>query len=178
MRSSVQIVSLLAAFAMLPGCFEELLEEPSLGPSCVDESDTEEWLCGNEVIPECDDGLGGMAPIELWPPNHDFWTITPEDCGISDACDTDLDVVFLRATSDEPVNLAYGTRTDLNTVLTMIDDHLETPLEIEARPPRVGDVPHSQADDRRVRALFPDIEPVPLDIGLKATIDWMRTVVS
>jgi UDP-glucose 4-epimerase len=86
------------------------------------------------------------------------------------------DAVGRRVSSTEPVNLAYGTRNNLQTVIELIGELVDRDLEIAARPPRAGDVPHSQADSSRVRALFPDIEPVPLEIGLKATVDWMRTV--
>ncbi|MDW3217888.1 MAG: NAD-dependent epimerase/dehydratase family protein [Acidimicrobiales bacterium] len=88
-----------------------------------------------------------------------------------------VDAVNRRVTSDIPVNLAYGTRTDLLTVIDMIRDLIDGDLRVEHGPVRAGDVPHSQADHTRVNALFPDIEPVPLEIGLKATVDWMRTVV-
>ena len=50
--------------------------------------------------PEVDDS----ETVELWPPNHKFKTITGEDCGITDACDEDVEVTFLTVTSDEPVN--------------------------------------------------------------------------
>lgn len=95
---------------------------------------------------------------------------------VDTVCAVIVDAVSRGVTSDEPVNLAYGTRTDLLTVIEMIRE-LVGDIAVEHRPPRAGDVPHSQADDTRVRALFPDIEPVPLDIGLKATVDWMRTVI-
>ena len=88
-----------------------------------------------------------------------------------------VDAINRQVTSDLPVNLAYGTRTDLLTVIDLIREVLGDDVVAEHGPVRAGDVPHSQADDARVRALFPDIEPVPLEIGLKATIDWMRTVV-
>ncbi|NIR41324.1 MAG: NAD-dependent epimerase/dehydratase family protein [Actinobacteria bacterium] len=88
-----------------------------------------------------------------------------------------VDAVNRQVTSDLPVNLAYGTRTDLLTVISMIDDLVDGDVTVEHGPARPGDVPHSQADDRRIRALFPDIEPVPLAIGLKATVDWMRAVI-
>ncbi len=87
------------------------------------------------------------------------------------------DAVNRRVTSDIPVNLAYGTRTDLLTVIDQIRDNTGDDLVIDLRPTRAGDVPHSQADGGRVRILFPDIEPTPLEIGLKSTIDWMRSVI-
>ena len=37
-------------------------------------------------------------------------------------------------------------------------------------------MPHSQADSTRLRALFPDVVPVPLEEGLAATVAWMRDV--
>ena len=41
--------------------------------------------------------------IELWPPNHKLHTISGKDC-VRDACDGNLEVTFLSASSDEPVN--------------------------------------------------------------------------
>jgi UDP-glucose 4-epimerase len=85
------------------------------------------------------------------------------------------DAAMRRVSSPEPLNLAYGTRTDLNTLIEMLAVVVGHSLEREALPPRVGDVPHSQADSRRLRELFPDIIPTPLTDGLRATVDWMRS---
>jgi UDP-glucose 4-epimerase len=41
--------------------------------------------------------------------------------------------------------------------------------------PRAGDVCDSQADQTRLRSLFPAVEPVDLDEGLRRTVDWFRT---
>jgi UDP-glucose 4-epimerase len=84
------------------------------------------------------------------------------------------DAVNRGVSQDMPVNLAYGTRTDLLSVIDQIRDLIDDDITIDHQPCRPGDVPHSQASDNRVRALFPDISPVPLEIGLKATVDWMR----
>jgi len=40
----------------------------------------------------------------------------------------------------------------------------------------VGDVRDSQADQTRLRALFPHVEPVALGDGLAATVAWFREV--
>jgi UDP-glucose 4-epimerase len=58
----------------------------------------------------------------------------------------------------------------------MIESSLGTPLEREFLAPRVGDVPHSQAASERLLALFPDVEPTSLAVGLQTTIDWFRTL--
>jgi UDP-glucose 4-epimerase len=39
---------------------------------------------------------------------------------------------------------------------------------------RPGDVRDSQADTTRLHQLFPDVEPVDLESGLKATVAWFR----
>ena len=65
------------------------------------------------------------------------------------------DAVVRRVTDPEPVNLAFGTRTDLLTLIELLEDELGHPLEREHRPSRAGDVPHSQADSARLRRAVP-----------------------
>jgi hypothetical protein len=49
--------------------------------------------------------LTARAPLKLWPPNHKFHSIRPEDCfSVSDACDSSLQAEFVWASSDEPVD--------------------------------------------------------------------------
>jgi len=80
-----------------------------------------------------------------------------------------------RVTAPDPVNLAFGSRVDLLAVVTLLEAELGRPLPVEHFPARVGDVPDSQADSSRLRALFPDLEPTSLIVGLRATIEWMAT---
>jgi len=54
--------------------------------------------------------------VELWPPNHKFHTISGEDC-VRDACDGDLEVTFLSASSDEPVNDKGDGNTEPDIIL-------------------------------------------------------------
>ncbi|MEO1061899.1 MAG: NAD-dependent epimerase/dehydratase family protein [Actinomycetota bacterium] len=82
------------------------------------------------------------------------------------------DAVARRVTSDDPVNLAFGSRLGLLEVVSMIEQVLERPLEREHGPARAGDVRHSQADQTELRTLFRDIEPTPFLDGLRATVDW------
>jgi UDP-glucose 4-epimerase len=86
------------------------------------------------------------------------------------------DAVARRYTDPEPMNLAFGTRTDLLTLIELLESELGHEVNREHRNARVGDVPHSQADSSRLRAAFPEIEPTPLPEGLAATVAWMRTV--
>ncbi len=86
------------------------------------------------------------------------------------------DALARRVTSGDPVNLAFGTRTDLLTLISMLEDVLGEPLAIEHLDPRAGDVPHSQADSTRLHQLFPDVVPTPLEDALRATVDWFRSL--
>ncbi|CAN5524334.1 SDR family oxidoreductase [soil metagenome] len=76
---------------------------------------------------------------------------------------------------DGPVNLAFGSRVSLLEVVDRLEALLGHDLARDHQPPRAGDVRDSQADDSRLRELFPDLEPVVLDEGLAATIDWFRS---
>ncbi|MBL8778048.1 MAG: NAD-dependent epimerase/dehydratase family protein [Acidimicrobiales bacterium] len=84
------------------------------------------------------------------------------------------DAVGRRVVDDQPVNLAFGTRTDLLGVLARLEALLGHPVERVHAAPRPGDVAHSSADASRLQALFPTVEPVDLDAGLAATVAWMR----
>jgi UDP-glucose 4-epimerase len=75
----------------------------------------------------------------------------------------------------DPINLAFGTRTDLLTLIGLLEAELGRPLERSHEAARVGDVPHSQADSSRLTRAFPEIEPTPLVEGLAATVAWMRS---
>ena len=77
-------------------------------------------------------------------------------------------------TSPTPVNLAFGSRTDLLGVIALLEQLLGHPVEVDHVEPRPGDVRHSQADDTLLRSLFAGLEPVDLATGLQATIDWFR----
>ncbi|HYF45433.1 MAG TPA: NAD-dependent epimerase/dehydratase family protein [Acidimicrobiales bacterium] len=74
-----------------------------------------------------------------------------------------------------PVNLAFGTRTDLLDLVGRLEAVVGRPLDVRHTEPRPGDVRHSTADGSRLAALFPGLEPVELDDGLRATVDWFRS---
>lgn len=86
-----------------------------------------------------------------------------------------VDAVLRRCTHPGPVNLAFGTRTTLLDLLAVIEDVLGVPLERNHHAVRAGDVPHSQADTAILRSVFPDVAPIDLTAGVRATIEWMRS---
>ncbi|MEI2704765.1 MAG: NAD-dependent epimerase/dehydratase family protein [Ilumatobacteraceae bacterium] len=93
---------------------------------------------------------------------------------VDTVCEVLTDAVIRRVTSAEPVNLAFGSRIRLNDIIDRLSQVLDSSLNVRYAAPRVGDVLHSSADGTRVRALFPAVRPVALDVGLAATVEWMR----
>ncbi len=94
---------------------------------------------------------------------------------VGTVCQILLDAVLRRVVAPEPVNLAFGSRTTLLELVTLLEDVAGQPATVSHGPPRPGDVPHSQADNSSLRALFPDVQPVDLRVGLKETVSWFRT---
>ncbi|MFD7414336.1 NAD-dependent epimerase/dehydratase family protein [Kitasatospora purpeofusca] len=86
------------------------------------------------------------------------------------------DAVLRRVVSPDPVNLAFGTRTSLLELVGELESVLGHPVEVAHTEPRPGDVRDSQADNARLRELFPDVRPVPLREGLERTAAWFRTL--
>jgi UDP-glucose 4-epimerase len=86
------------------------------------------------------------------------------------------DAVVGTVTDLEPVNLAFGSRTSLNSVVDQLAEILGERPAVEHVETRAGDVRDSQADNSRLRGHFPDVTPVTLREGLEATVDWFRTL--
>ena len=84
------------------------------------------------------------------------------------------DAIVRRVGHDEPVNLAFGTRTTLLELIAELEQVVGQQLAIDFQPTRVGDVLSSQADSSILTSLFPSLEPTPLTVGLEATVDWFR----
>jgi UDP-glucose 4-epimerase len=79
-----------------------------------------------------------------------------------------------RVTDSGPVNLAFGSRTDLLTLVGLVEKVVGHAAEVRHEPPRAGDPRDSQADSSRLRALFPEVRPVSLEEGLQQTAEWFR----
>ena len=62
--------------------------------------------------------------------------------------------------------------TDL---LDLLETVMGTKVDREHVPPRAGDVRASDADSTRLHRLFPGLEPVGLERGLQATVEWNRS---
>jgi UDP-glucose 4-epimerase len=125
------------------------------------------------VIPTFVDAALAGRPL----PVHGDGTQTRDFTFVDSVTEVVTRAVLDRVAHPEPVNLAFGSRHSLLEVIEHLEGILGRRLERVHTPPRPGDVPHSQADQTRLRSLFPDVEPVRLELGLRATVDWFRTSV-
>ncbi len=85
------------------------------------------------------------------------------------------DALARTVTAPGPVNLAFGGRHSLLELARALGSVTGLALALDHGPVRAGDVRDSQADQTRLRALFPDQVPVGLDEGLRHTVDWFRS---
>jgi UDP-glucose 4-epimerase len=83
-----------------------------------------------------------------------------------------VDAVTRRVVGDTPVNLAFGNRVSLLALIDKLRSLVDRPVTVEHLPARAGDVRESQADHARLSALFPQIRPLPVEVGLARTVAW------
>jgi UDP-glucose 4-epimerase len=123
------------------------------------------------VIPSFLDHALHQRPL----PVHADGKQTRDFTYVGTVCSVLTQAVLSGIRHEGPVNLAFGTRVSLLDLIERIEQLLGTPLDREHLPVRPGDVRDSQADTTRLRSLFPDVRPVGLTDGLRATIDWFQT---
>lgn len=123
------------------------------------------------VVPAFVDAALAGRPL----PVHGAGTQSRDFTYVGSVCAVLGDAIARRVSDAESMNLAFGSRVTLLEVVAELGRIIGTELEVEHQPIRAGDVPHSQADTIRLRSLFPDVEPVPLVDGLRATVDWFRS---
>lgn len=122
------------------------------------------------VIPAFIDAALSGRPVEV----HGDGRQTRDFTFVDSVCEILTRAVVGRTSCDRPVNLAFGGRYDLLTVLDMLEQILGRPVARRHVDPRPGDVRDSQADTIRLQALFPGAAPVPLEEGLRRTVEWFR----
>ena len=122
------------------------------------------------VIPKFLDAALNGRPLEI----HGDGTQSRDFTYVDTVCSVIHQAVTGNVHSLDPVNLAYGTSTTLLDLVGLVEEQLGRPVEREFSAPRVGDVMASQADNSRVRELFPAVRPVSLEAGLESTIRWFQ----
>jgi len=74
-----------------------------------------------------------------------------------------------------PINLAFGNRISLLEVIGELERIFGRTLEVQKRPRRTADVPHSQNDPTLLNSVFPTVTPVSFPEALGRTVEWMRS---
>jgi len=123
------------------------------------------------VVPAFADAALRGEPLQV----HGDGTQSRDFTYVGTLTDVIVDAIVRRVSHDTAVNLAFGTRVTLNEVIERLASIVGTSLAVDNVASRAGDVPHSQADNALLRSLFPGVQPVDLDVGLSATVDWMRS---
>jgi UDP-glucose 4-epimerase len=122
------------------------------------------------VVPAFLDAALDGAPLVL----HGDGRQTRDFTSVDSVVEVIAQALERRMVSPEPVNLAFGTRTDLLTLVELIREVVGAPVTVRHEDARPGDVRDSQADCTLLHELFPDVVPVPLPDALRTTADWFR----
>jgi len=122
------------------------------------------------VIPAFVDAALAGQPVTV----HGDGTQSRDFTYVGTVTATIVEAILGQVTSPVPVNLAFGSRISLLETLDKLETIIGRPIERTHIETRAGDVPHSQADNTRLMALFPDLKPVAFDQGLVATVEWMQ----
>jgi UDP-glucose 4-epimerase len=84
------------------------------------------------------------------------------------------DAIVGRVTCESPINLALGTRTSVLELAHEVAAAVGRPVEIRHGPARRGDIRESQADGALLNRMFPGVERVLIEVGLRQTVEWFQ----
>jgi UDP-glucose 4-epimerase len=124
------------------------------------------------VIPAFISAALKKAPLQV----HGDGNQTRDFTYVGSVCSVLVDAVRRRVSSERAVNLAFGSRISLIELIEKLEDLIGYPIDREHVSPRAGDVRDSQADRTRLMELFPDAPAVPLEQGLRETVEWFRSL--
>lgn len=91
-------------------------------------------------------------------------------------CRVLLDAARRNVSYPEPINLAFGTSTSLNELVDVLERVSGRNAAVHHVDSRPGDVVHSRADGTVLRSLFPTVERVPLEQGVRETLEWYEAI--
>lgn len=126
------------------------------------------------VVPAFVDAAVHDRPL----PVHGDGTQTRDFTYVGSLVSVLVDAVVRQVSYPEPVNLAFGTRSSLLDVIACLESIYGRSLKRDHQPSRAGDVKDSQSDTTRLMSLFPDVVPVPLELGLAETVKWFHEIIT
>ncbi len=115
--------------------------------------------------------LGGEIPVIFGD-----GTQSRDFCFIDNVVEANLLAASAEGASGHVYNVACGTPTTLNDVVTLIGDALGRPLTARHDPERSGDIKHSVADISAARAGLGYTAAVNFVEGLRQTISWYHKI--
>lgn len=120
------------------------------------------------VIPKFLAALKEKKPLEIFGDGEQSRDFT----SIHSVTDAITKTVLRTITSSTPVNLAFGTRISLNSVVELLEEMHPQRVEVKYFDPRPGDVKHSQASSELLDSLLPDVVQPEFDHALREVYDW------
>ena len=93
---------------------------------------------------------------------------------VETVCEVILSSARNRVCSNQPVNLALGSRVSVNQIVENLTELLGRPLLVEYLDARKGDVRDSQADTTVMTAMLPLADATQIRAGLERTIAWFK----
>jgi UDP-glucuronate 4-epimerase len=72
------------------------------------------------------------------------------------------------------MNLGKGDGTSLNEFISLVEKYVGKKANINLLPPQPGDVPFTNADISKANRLLGYTSKVPIDDGIRRTVDWYK----
>ncbi|HEU5197084.1 MAG TPA: NAD-dependent epimerase/dehydratase family protein [Methylomirabilota bacterium] len=110
------------------------------------------------------------TPLEV----HGDGTQSRDFTYIDNVVDANLAAAAAPAASGHAFNIGCGNRVSLLSIIERLEKILGRALERRHTPGRAGDVPHTQADVSKARALMNYTAQVDFDEGFRRTVDYFR----
>jgi UDP-glucose 4-epimerase len=85
-----------------------------------------------------------------------------------------IDAMNRKVTHDGAINLAFGERTSLLDVISLLRTYFPN-LEVNFKGVREGDIKDSLNDPKLLRRLFPDVIPVDFKTAFNETLEWIKS---
>ncbi len=104
---------------------------------------------------------------------------TRDFCYVDDVVEANIaSMIHEGNLAGEAFNIASGTATSLRDIRRCLEGILGAPMDLEQRPPRLGDVLHTLADTARAQQVLGFVAKTPLIEGIQKTASWFDAIVA
>ena len=96
-------------------------------------------------------------------------------CYVDNVIDANISAMLSKhKLNGECINIANGERTNLLEIMKMIEKYTGRKLDLEKRPPRIGDVKDTHADITKAKKILGYKPKIRFEEGLIRTIEWFE----